>query len=358
MNQDQKNTFILVAVLTVFRLWIAAVTGLGTGEAYYWRGAAILELSYFDQPPLFFWLSAGTIELFGINNFALRLPAVLMFAGTQFLLFKTAERLYSSKAGFYAVLLMNISFVFTIPIAAWFQPDAPLMLFWMLTVYYLVMLLFPREGQEFASRNSWKAYRIWILVGLSLGLTALSKYHAVFILGSTFIFVLFDKERRHWIWHPGPYLALGMMFLILTPVFLWNMDHNWISFNFQGTRAGGADWSFERLLRSIVGQSLWLAPWVWVPLLAVMVKLWKEKKEENQFLFWMACLPILFFTVIAIFSKIGYHFHCLAPGYMMLFIPLGAPVAARLEQGIVKTNRGLRTPLDLTLALMWVVSGH
>jgi hypothetical protein len=71
----------LIAITFVLRVLIAAFTGLGIGESYYFRGVLNLSMSYFDQPPLFFWLSGITTKLFGLSNLTLRLPAVFVFCG-------------------------------------------------------------------------------------------------------------------------------------------------------------------------------------------------------------------------------------------------------------------------------------
>ena len=134
-------TLLLIIVTFIIRLLVAAYTGLGIGEAYYFRGALHLDLSYFDQPPLFFWLGGLSIKVLGLNNLGLRFPSVLLFAGTSWLLFLVTKKLFNASAGFWAVLVMNLSAVFTIPIACWFQPDAPLMFFWLVSVYFIVEVL-------------------------------------------------------------------------------------------------------------------------------------------------------------------------------------------------------------------------
>ena len=97
-------TIQLIVISFFVRLLIAAYTGLGNGESYYFRGAINLEWSYFDQPPLFFWLGGLSIKLFGLNNFGLRFPTVLLFAGTSWYLFLITRKLFNAAAGFWAVV--------------------------------------------------------------------------------------------------------------------------------------------------------------------------------------------------------------------------------------------------------------
>src|ERR1700740_965839 len=87
LDKPASYTISLILIALVCRLLIAAFTGLGIGESYYTRGAKYLQLSYFDQPPLFFWLGGLSIRLLGETTFALRLPTVLMFAGTTWFVY-------------------------------------------------------------------------------------------------------------------------------------------------------------------------------------------------------------------------------------------------------------------------------
>src|SRR6201994_2000389 len=155
-----QYTTVLILTTFILRIFIASYTGLGIGEAYYFRGAVHLEWSYFDQPPLFFWLSGLSIKIFGLTNLGLRFPAVLLFAGTSWLLFIITRKLFTAKAGFYAVTVMNLSALFTVAIACWFQPDAPLLFFWLASVYFIIELLFNNKGDQKTVRSSG---RTWFL---------------------------------------------------------------------------------------------------------------------------------------------------------------------------------------------------
>lgn len=338
-----RNTLLLIVITFILRLLIAAYTGLGIGEAYYFRGAMHLDLSYFDQPPLFFWLSGLSLKIFGLTNLGLRFPAVLLFAGTSWLLFVITRKLFNAAAGFWAVLVMNLSAVFTIPVACWFQPDAPLMFFWLLSAYFFIEVLsVTKDGREKLSTG--RTYFLWLMVGVSMGLAILSKYHTIFLFLGVLIFISANKNQRHWLRHPGPYMALIIALLFATPILWWNYHHQWVSFAFQGSRAvseGGLHplW----VLRSIAGQMLWLLPWFWFPLIRQLFYSYKMRLQSQSysFLFWTAVLPIIFFTIVTLWNDLQYHFHWQAPGYMMLFIPLGYAIDKKFS-GTAEMQRGTR----------------
>jgi hypothetical protein len=355
-------TTVLIIVTFIIRLWVAAYTGLGIGEAYYFRGALHLDLSYFDQPPLFFWLGGLSIKVFGLTNLGIRFPSVLLFAGTSWLLYLLTKKLFNASSGFWAVLIMNLSAVFTIPIAVWFQPDAPLMFFWLLSAYFIVEVLsITTDGKEKLSIG--RVYALWIIVGICMGLAVLSKYHTIFLFLGAFIFIINNKNQRHWLWHPGPYIALLITLVFAFPILLWNYHNNWVSFVFQGSRAGSSGGLHPLwFLRSIGGQCLWLLPWLWFPLIVQLIMSFNMRKQSQaySFIFWTAILPLVFFTAVTLWSDLQYHFHWQAPGYLMLFIPLGYSIDRHLNDPshVRGTRRWLIFSTCFTVITLGVLNVH
>lgn len=331
-----KYTLWLILIAFMFRFCIAKWTGLGIGESYYYGGSRILELSYFDQPPLFMWLSGWLMRIFGETTLVMRFPALVLFSGTSWIIFLITRQFFNAASGFYSVLLLSLSGVFFLS-GTWFQPDAPLMFFWISYVYCLAQIIFMSKDDLKLAGNNRKAYYWWFMSGVMLGFTILSKYHAIFLMIGLFLFVISSSKARHWMLHPGAYLSLVISLIIALPVFIWNYEHHWASFLFQGGRAldGGIfkvhiDW----FLRSFLGQALWITPWIWVPLILQLVKSFKLRNSNPYygFCFWMALTPLVFFTVVTLWADLQYHFHWQAPGYMMLYIPLGKMVQDKIMQ--------------------------
>ena len=360
-------TTILILITFIIRLFIAAYTGLGIGEAYYFRGAVHLEWSYFDQPPLFFWLSGLSIKVFGLTNLGLRFPAVVLFAGTSWLLFLITRQLFNAKSGFWATAVMNLSALFTVSVACWFQPDAPLMFFWLASLYFMVKIFFGQPTTDIQTkRNSRQTWLLWIMTGVCLGLATLSKYHVLFIFAGVFMFLGTNKNQRHWLWHPGPYLAVLITLIFATPVLWWNYNNNWASFVFQGSRAGtGSNFQlhFDWFFRSIGGQALVILPWIWVPTVRELYQSFRQRNtlQSYSLFFWLSVLPIVFFTVVTLWANLQYHFHWQAPGYMMLFIPLGFAIDKSLStenKSSRLTRRWLRFSTCFTVITIGVISLH
>ena len=54
----------------------------------------------------------------------------------------------------------------------------------------------------------------------------------------------------------GPYLALALGLFVFSPVLIWNSQHDWVSFRFQGGRALGLTWPRpDYFLRGVGGMA-------------------------------------------------------------------------------------------------------
>jgi len=343
----------LIAIGTLIRLVLAWALGYGNGEAYYVATARFLALSYYDQPPLFLWVTHAMIRLGGTEALWLRLPFVLMFAASTWLMYRLTALLYGERAGLYAALLLNLSVLFFVSIGSWVQPDGPLFLFLLAGTYCAARVLLAARG-ELSKAAIW---RWWLLAGLSFGLALLSKYHAVLILAGLFLFLLTRADRRHWLVHPAPWAAAVVALLVFSPVLIWNAQNDWVSFVFQGSRGSGSELRLDWLLRNIAGQAVWLLPWIWLPLVAVFVGALRRGPSNlpGWLLASLAIIPIMLFTAVSAWAPIGFHFHWQAPGYLMLFPLLGQATAGRIEAGNRVTRwwlTGSAVAMVLTIALL------
>ncbi len=320
----------VTVVGTLARLVMAWVLPYGTGEAYYIASARTLQWSWFDQPPLFLWLVWAWKTVTGFEApFLVRLPFVALFVGSTVLMWTLARLLFGAWAAGIAVLLLNIAPVFGLSVASWVQPDGPLILLWLAVSLMAarLMLVEPRPDN---------AVLWWVGIGLLLGLALLAKYHALFLIAGIGLFALTTRGQRSWVIHPGPWIAMALALLCFLPVVLWNAGHDWASFAFQGGRAvEGSGFRPDWLLRSVLGQAVWLGPWVMVPLLYAIVQAFghgARKDPEGWFLLCLAVLPIIVFTVIASWAPVGYHFHWQAPGWLMTLPLLGREAARWLAE--------------------------
>lgn len=132
-------------------------------------------LPFWEKPPLFIWLSALCMKIFGVNEFAARLPNALCGMVTLLLLFNIAKKLFNEKLGLIWIMCYVGS---TLPqfyfksgiIDPWFN------LFIFSSIYYFI--LFTSNGVELEN-SKWK---FLLFSSLLLGLAILTKGPAAAVI--------------------------------------------------------------------------------------------------------------------------------------------------------------------------------
>ncbi len=334
----QSATRLVVAVIglgTALRLVLAATIGLGVDESYAMALTRAPSLSYLDHPPLAFWIAAGTVRLTGHETGVIvRLPFVLLFAATTWLMYRLSARLFGARAGAYAALVLNLAPVFSLSTGGWVLPDGPLAFFLVLTTICLVRVLL----QSARPPLLW-----WTAAGGAAGFATLSKYHALLLLPGLTLFLLTQRDARRWLRTPGPYVGAIVAAALFTPVLVWNARHGWASIRFQLARgAPGAGIHPVALLQNIAGQAGYLLPWIWLPLVALLLQgLARGPADAARWL--LVCLavwPIGVFTLIALGGRPGLP-HWPAPGYLLLLPLLGNALASRIARAEASARRWL-----------------
>src|SRR5262249_61557740 len=106
-----RTALAIIATFTVMRLVLAATVGLGLDGDYTVGVAHDLDLSYYDHPPLQYWLVHLFLPLLGDGR-AMRLPFIALFAGSSWLLYCLTRRLFSARAGVIAALALHCAACF------------------------------------------------------------------------------------------------------------------------------------------------------------------------------------------------------------------------------------------------------
>ena len=143
---------------------------------------------YLEKAPLPYWLVAFSYKLFGVNEFATRLPMVLSVMALGLLAFFWGSRAFGERTGIYAGLFVYTCagvFLFTRVLI----PDVLLSLLIAAAVYFFLTALEPAS-------EPWRWYAAYTMVALGVltkGLIAL-----VFPGGAAFFFLLASGEWRRW----------------------------------------------------------------------------------------------------------------------------------------------------------------
>ena len=337
---------LLILGTALLRLLGAAGLGLGIDESYMVASGRALHLGYFDHPPLSWWLSRGAALLLGSEQpVVVRLPFVALFSLSTFLIYRLGTILESPAAGLWAAVALNLAPVLGITTGSWVLPDGPLVCA-LLGAGLCLMRALPEP----------RGWGWWLGAGACAGLALLSKYSAVLTLAGAALYLLSSPLHRRWLARPQPWVAAALAAALFAPVLVWNADHGWISFAFQGGRAMAHKLNLAGPLVVLAGGALFLLPWIWAGLMAVLLRGLRAGPVawRSWLLCWLALPPIVLFAVVALWSR-HVLFHWAVPGYLFLFPLLGAALA-RLGQTRPALLRGATAGTAALLAAALLVT--
>jgi 4-amino-4-deoxy-L-arabinose transferase-like glycosyltransferase len=306
-NTGNKMTItrIIIASL-IFRLVLGFTLDFGVDESYMLAQASRFQWSYVDHPPLHVWVAGIMLDVFGVSKLV-RLPFILSFSLTTLMLYRITQKLYDEKAALWAAAALNLSAFYLVSPGLMVVPDGLLILFLALATH------------EFLKATNTS----FLLFGLYLGLAGLSKYHAAIFSFSLLIYVVFYARNLL----KNPYLWLGgiIALALQTPVIIWNMQNEWVSFAFQAERGGMHGFRPNQFLQMIAGQFFILLPWVAIPLVIACIKM-----KKPALLLWLALPIIILFTLTPLWGRRGLP-HWTMAGWFFLFPILGAWLAPRVS---------------------------
>ena len=223
---------------TVLHFALGWALGLTGDEAHYALYAAHLDLSYYDHPPLVGWIQWPLVALDAPAG-VLRVIPQALWVITAVLVYAIAQRLQGGAAphaGLWALAAFAVAPMFHI-LGIGLLPDTLLMT---LTAAVLLQTLRMQDATEVGRLPAW------LLLGALLGLAGLAKYTAIFVAIPVVICLIVAHGWRV-LRARGPWLALALALGLVLPVFVWNAQHDWISFAYQLHHGKGSHWQFSRL---------------------------------------------------------------------------------------------------------------
>jgi len=352
-----RTVLLVVGAGLAVRAVLSALVPLTTDEAYYVDWARHLAPGYLDHPPLVAWLIAGPLRLLGHHALAVRLPAILLQAGTTLLAASLARALAGARAGLLAAVMLQAAPVFSLG-AVLITPDAPLAFAWAGALWALERALRERV------RGPW-----FLAVGVFVGVGALSKLHAGLLGVALAAALLATRDGRRALATPWPWLGAALALAVASPMLLWNAAHGWPTFVFQARHGmRGRAFSFVRLLASLGGQAAYVSPLL---LAAAAAAAWsaltrfvhlplagggpgrgpaEARPAAIRAALALSALPMAaFFTVSAAFTP-GALPHWTAPAWLSAMLLLAA-AGSRLLRPAVWVGLGMSALLLLALPL-------
>ena len=168
-----KNTFwlFLLAILGVQCIGVLSIPLMDIDAAQYASiSREMLERNsylqifdlgkdYLDKPPMLFWLSALSMKIFGIYDWAYRLPSILFLGIALFSTFKFAQLKYNQTVAYLAVLILASCQAFFL-IAHDVRTDTMLMGWVALSIWWIAL---------WEQTDRW-TYFVWAMVAIAGGM--------------------------------------------------------------------------------------------------------------------------------------------------------------------------------------------
>lgn len=304
-------------------------------------------VKYFEKPPLLYWLNAASIKLFGLNEFAARLPSALSGLGTVLATYLIALRLFDRRTALLAALFLAT--------AAGFVLQSRIIL----TDMLLTLCLTSALGAFIiaARREEWRrGGATWYLFYLFCALAVLVKglIGIVFPAGIIFFYILITHE---WSILRRMRLGRGMLLFmaVATPWFILVSLRNpeFARFFFIHEH-------YERFTSTVHGRHQPF--WFFVPVLAATMlpwsffipgslgRAWRDRQHESG----RAGLFLLIWTVLIFlfFSKSGSK---LVPYMLPIFPPLAILIANRFNMAFEGRGREIKLAVILLSGTLMLV---
>ncbi len=309
------NTVIAILLLSLLiRLLLAASLGASFDEAYYYSYSLRPSLSYFDHPPMVAFVAGFFPAISGIvSPLTIRLASILLFTVGSLFLYLFASQCMHQKAAIATFAFIHLTPMLSLGTGTLVLPDSPLFFFWVITLWLLYQILIKNQNRP----------SLWILAGIFTGFSMLSKYSGILLGLSVGAYLIFYQRKL--LRAPGPYLYSIFALLVFAPVLIWNIQHDFISFTFQGSRAIGKGIRLDLFFAAIGGQAAYLSPIIFLPLIIVIWQTFKKgivgADSDYRFFFFWGTMPVLIINFVALFKAILPHWTL--PGYILLMLPLG-----------------------------------
>ncbi len=297
-------------------------------ELYFIACGRHLSFGYVDHAPLVPWIARLAVTLFGQSLFGLRIFSVLAGAVAVFLAGLIARRMGGGRfAQAMACLAMILAPVFLRAGNLLCLPAFEV-LFWTLTFYLLLRVVQDDDP------------RLWLWVGLVLGLGLLNK-HSTLFLGFGLVAGLALTPLRRYFRSPWLYAAAGIALLFLAPNLIWQAGHGWPTLGFIVNLRAGV---MSRIspFQFLFGQLLYIGPisaalWIWG-----LLFLFAGRGKPFRLFGWIWL--VVFILLLLSGSKIYY----LAPAYP----PLLAAGSVAVDDWIRRRARPWLKPAAMGLLLL------
>jgi 4-amino-4-deoxy-L-arabinose transferase-like glycosyltransferase len=289
------------------------------------------QLGSQKHPPFAAWLAAAFHNLTPNSLIGVYVLSYLTIAFTLWCVWRLAQDILTPRLALISALCLEGYLMFSFE-GADYSNTLVLCATWMATILSL---------QQALQTN---ALRWWLLLGVSVGLSALTKYQAMLLIAPLIAFAIVEPRARV-IWRSKEvYIAAGIALLIFLPHLIWMQSTNFITVQFALDRAAGYQRWYDRLRFPAVflfDQSLRI-----IPVLAILApltfagggKVAAGDPGQLRFLGFAFLGPIVLLLAISFLFGLrlldvwGIPFWILLGVFLLAWGKAGAPDASRLKR--------------------------
>lgn len=309
--QYKKRLIYFLLITAILKIIISGIFELGNDEVYYYTYALQPDWNHFDHPPMVgIFMQITSLNLKWLNEISLRLGSVIGCTISTFFIFNIGKIISSEKNGWFAAIIYNVS-IYTGFIAGLFiLPDSPQMPFWTASLYIMCRLICKDETTKTAN---------WLLLGIAIGLAALSKIHGLYLWVGFGLFIIIKRVK--WLMNWRLYAAGLITLLILLPIVYWNVQNNFITYKFHSERVTHHHILLNSFIHELVGEFAYQNPIIFILLLVSVVYLFRRGNMFSSVTTtWLLCmsLPMIFlFWGVSLFNETLPHWS--GPAFIPLF---------------------------------------
>jgi Dolichyl-phosphate-mannose-protein mannosyltransferase len=207
------------------------------------------QLGYDKLPPLPWWLIEIAYRVFhsDIAYYALgQLSVLAAFAAVWAIMLRIA----APAAAAASILIIDGLHYFNFT-STKFNHDVVQLPFWALAELSFYGAL--RTGR----------FVHWAVLGVALGVAFWAKYFVVILGLPLLLFVLIEPRARRCLVTPGPYLAMAICVVILSPHLIWLYQNDWLPLGYAEARAKASNGLLDHFTHPglfALGQLFWLLP--------------------------------------------------------------------------------------------------
>ncbi|MFT7449607.1 MAG: 4-amino-4-deoxy-L-arabinose transferase-like glycosyltransferase, partial [Patescibacteria group bacterium] len=251
---------------------------------------------WLHKQPLALWGMALGLKLFGLNEWAIRIPTIIISCLGIWLTYNICKNLFDKKTAWFAAFLHAIHGYIVELTGGRVATDHT-------DIYFLVFIALGIFLSILSSQNANKRW-LDILTGIATGLAVLAKWLPALIVLPVFALLHFDKKSSIVRITTGLITVIAFCFLVSAPwqfyideafpkEAAWEKHYNWVHIT-EAVETHSAQWYYHlRNLPMLFGELIYL------PLIVFLYFTIKKRQTKYIAIALWVFTPLIFFSIVA-----------------------------------------------------------